>query len=106
MSAPQVSALASTVSESLRDPYRFPGSRDFDQYDAGEAGDYLLPAPDPKRRLPYLLAAADRRRLDLHAALTVAGIAPRPGDAGAIEVLCTLDDVTVLTLLRWISSPG
>lgn len=49
------------------------------------------------------LAPADRRRLELHAALTTAGIAPLPGDLDAVEALCTLDDTTHQVLRRWLS---
>ncbi|MFJ8163496.1 hypothetical protein ACIRBY_21585 [Streptomyces sp. NPDC096136] len=44
-----------------------------------------------------------RRRLDLHACLTVAGIPPRAGDLHAIEVLSLVDDTTHAALLRWIT---
>ncbi|MER6672779.1 hypothetical protein [Streptomyces sp. NPDC000983] len=93
------------------DPYRFPAARmsedllepaptafGGDQYD----GDYLLPAPDPASRLSIPLEPADRRRLELHAALTTAGIAPMPGDLDAIAVLSRLDDTTHAALQRWI----
>ncbi|MFC5805165.1 hypothetical protein [Streptomyces formicae] len=67
------------------------------------AGDFLLPAPDPDARLSVPLSASDRRRLELHAALTTAGIAPLPGDLAAIDALCVLDDTTNATVQRWIS---
>jgi hypothetical protein len=94
------------------DPYRFPGAPDGDTAfgdhlppapDGTVLGDYLLPAPHTDRRLPLPLEPADRRRLDLHAALTTAGIAPLPGDLAAIEALCALDDTTNATLQRWIA---
>jgi hypothetical protein len=109
-----------TAPQSQIDPYRFPGARDFDEEpdfelprDRGhdgtrtpapdEAGDYLLAAPDPRsRRLPFVPAAADRRRLELHAALTAAGIPPLPGDTDAIQNICALDDATVTAVRRWV----
>ncbi|MGW7467873.1 hypothetical protein ACWGJT_25195 [Streptomyces xantholiticus] len=88
------------------DPYRFPGATAVDDRPrptVPEPVDYLLAAPDPDRRVPVPLEPADRRRLDLHAALTTAGIAPLPGDLAAIEALCTLDDTTHAALQRWIT---
>lgn len=100
------------------DPYRFPAvfaddlSGEFAGELSGEPGNALdlsgfgadaLPAPAPDSRLPFPLEPADRRRLELHAALTTAGIAPRPGDLDAIEALCALDDTTHLALQRWIN---
>ncbi|KIF04353.1 hypothetical protein PL81_19185 [Streptomyces sp. RSD-27] len=83
------------------DPYRFPGLRGLPS--EGEAGARLpptplsapLPAPDTAERR--------RRRLDLHACLTVAGIPPRAGDLHAIEVLSLLDDTTYAALRRWLT---
>ncbi|MEV6398988.1 hypothetical protein AB0M39_30115 [Streptomyces sp. NPDC051907] len=95
----QVSALPLTQPRKPIDSYRFPGAWGFD-----EPEDYLLPAPDPRQRLPFALPAEDRRRLDLHAVLTTAGIAPMPGDAKAIAVLSALDDATVSAVLRWVDS--
>ncbi|MFI8963045.1 hypothetical protein ACIGO8_13070 [Streptomyces sp. NPDC053493] len=91
------------------DPYRFPAASVVGESEGastvcGEAGDYFQSAPTaPASRLSALLEPADRRRLELHAALTTAGIAPLPGDLDAIETLCTLDDATHAVLRRWIS---
>ncbi|MGW7452670.1 hypothetical protein [Streptomyces sp. NPDC054787] len=41
--------------------------------------------------------------MDLHAALTSAGIAPLPGDLEAIHTLASLDDTTNAALVRWIT---
>ncbi|WP_338674931.1 hypothetical protein V1460_19520 [Streptomyces sp. SCSIO 30461] len=92
------------------DLYRFPGT-DFigglgdgsGAYTGTYTGDFFLPPPEPEQRLPFPLNPADSRRLDLHAALTSAGIAPLPGDLEAIEALCLLDDTTNATLRRWIT---
>ncbi|OKK22923.1 hypothetical protein AMK16_01960 [Streptomyces sp. CB00455] len=62
------------------------------------------PAPDASQRLASPLTPWDRRRLDLHAALTTAGIAPRPGDLAAIDALSVLDDTTHAVLTRWITA--
>ncbi|MET9515651.1 hypothetical protein [Streptomyces sp. NPDC002994] len=96
MSSTQVPAIPFKTPRWARDPYRFHGPEDFDQLDA---------APDPEQRLPFVLAASDKRRLDLYAALTTTGIAPLPGDLEAIDVLSKLDDTTIRTVLRWITSP-
>ncbi|MBC2905743.1 hypothetical protein [Streptomyces cupreus] len=92
------------------DPYRFPAARIDDQPEqtptplgVTDLGDYVLPAPDPASRLSLSLEPADRRRLELHAALTTAAIAPLPGDLDAIEALCQLDDTTNAALRRWIN---
>jgi hypothetical protein len=88
------------------DPYRFPGATALDDrpqpsaLSGTDTADYLLAAPDP---VDTLLEPADRRRLDLHAALTTAGIAPLPGDLAAIDALCALDDTTHTALQRWIT---
>lgn len=66
---------------------------------------YRFPAT-PVQRIPYVIAASDRHRLDLHAALTTKGIAPRPGDLEAISALCTLDEATLTTVVRWITGRG
>ncbi|MER7521065.1 hypothetical protein [Streptomyces sp. NPDC126499] len=94
------------------DPYRFPAAfvDDLPARPAAPRGvtefgehDHLLPAPDPASRLADPLDPADRRRLELHATLTAAGIAPLPGDLDAIEALCRLDDTTHVALRRWIA---
>ncbi|MET9377836.1 hypothetical protein ACFYV5_27795 [Streptomyces sp. NPDC003035] len=98
------------------DPYRFPAvfiddlaeerpteARTHITHGFMEPEDYPLPAPVPGTRLSVVLEPADRRRLELHAALTTAGIAPLPGDLDAIEALCTLDDFTHIALQRWIA---
>lgn len=106
MSVEPLLTLSSALSEGGIDPYRFPGTRDADRFRAVApmGDDDLLPPPDPKRRLPIPLAAHDKRRLELHVALTTAGVAPLPGDLDAIKILCGLDDGTVETVLRWITS--
>ncbi|WP_055600281.1 hypothetical protein [Streptomyces aureus] len=95
------------------DPYRFPAVYVEDR--AGETSaafglmdydDCLEPEPTPSSSLSDRLQPVDRRRLELHAALTTAGIAPLPGDLDAIEVLCTLDDTTHSALRRWLGWSG
>ncbi|MEU2548524.1 hypothetical protein ABZ618_24300 [Streptomyces roseolus] len=92
------------------DPYRFPAALVDDLPEpaptaccAMEPGTVSPPVPDPASRPFSPLEPADHRRLELHAALTTAGIAPRPGDLDAIEALCRLDDTTHAALRRWIS---
>ncbi|MCQ9130882.1 hypothetical protein [Streptomyces hilarionis] len=64
----------------------------------------LWPAPDPSRRLPSAMAPADRRRLELHAALIRAGVAPAAGDLHAVEALSVLDDTVNDAVRRWIDT--
>ncbi|MFF9018089.1 hypothetical protein ACF09C_34670 [Streptomyces sp. NPDC014870] len=86
------------------DPYRFPAAYLADLPEEPPAAHGApLPPPAPAARLSVPLEPTDRRRLDLHAALTTAGIAPLPGDLAAIEALCRLDDATHLALQRWIT---
>ncbi|MDX3567760.1 hypothetical protein PV648_00100 [Streptomyces sp. ID05-47C] len=61
-------------------------------------------APDSGPRPPRAMAAADRRRLELHAALVRAGLAPAPGDLHAVEALSTLDDTVNDAVRRWIGA--
>ncbi|MGA5193543.1 hypothetical protein [Streptomyces exfoliatus] len=91
------------------DPYRFPAALVDDLADQTptvcgvlEPGDDLVPPAEPTGRPSDRLEPADRRRLELHAALTTAGIAPLPGDMDAIEALCRLGDTTHVALRRWI----
>jgi hypothetical protein len=49
------------------------------------------------------MSAADRRRLELHAALIRAGVAPASGDLHAVEALSTLDDTVNESVRRWIA---
>lgn len=66
--------------------------------------DPLLPPPDPAQRLDIVvLSAADQRRLDLNAALTVRGIAPRPGDRYAVEAISSLGEAVTDSVLRWVT---
>ncbi|MDQ1051517.1 hypothetical protein [Streptomyces sp. V4I2] len=64
--------------------------------------DYLLPPPNPAHRLGYTLNPRDQRRLALHAALTTAGIPPRPEDRDAIDQLSALPNSINTTLQRWL----
>ncbi|GAA2618235.1 hypothetical protein [Streptomyces vastus] len=70
----------------------------------GGSSDHLLPPPDPAQRLDIVvLSAADQRRLDLYAALTVRGIAPRPGDRYAVDAISSLGDAVTDSVLRWVA---
>ncbi|MFF0477594.1 hypothetical protein [Streptomyces sp. NPDC004284] len=88
------------------DPYRFPAVRIDDHREKPPTAPYddALPAPGSSGRPPVPLTPPDRRRLELHAALTAAGIAPLPGDRDAVEALCTLDDTTHAVLRRWLGN--
>ncbi|GAB7109597.1 hypothetical protein JCM4814A_79120 [Streptomyces phaeofaciens JCM 4814] len=63
---------------------------------------YLLAPPNPDERISYSIDPRDRRRLDLHAALTTAGIPPRPEDRDAIDQLSALPAGINTTLQRWL----
>ncbi|MFC9115549.1 hypothetical protein ACIHBQ_05225 [Streptomyces sp. NPDC052492] len=65
-------------------------------------GDFLLPPPRPADRVGAGIDPRDRRRLDLHAALTAAGIPPRPEDREAIEHLSALSAGINSTIQRWL----
>ncbi|MDT0404961.1 hypothetical protein [Streptomyces edwardsiae] len=65
-------------------------------------GDYLLAPPRPADRLGAAIDPRDRRRLELHAALTAAGIPPRPEDREAIESLSALSGSINSTIQRWL----
>ncbi|RKT05996.1 hypothetical protein BX286_4029 [Streptomyces sp. 3211.6] len=88
------------------DPYRLPGLRGLPHEEEADARlpptPLSAPLPDPALR-PAVPESADRRRLDLHACLTAAGIPPRAGDLHAIEVLTLVDDTTYAALRRWIT---
>ncbi|MGW7132842.1 hypothetical protein ACWGIA_31535 [Streptomyces bobili] len=65
--------------------------------------DYPLAPPDPAQRFELTLDPRDVRRLELHAALTTAGIAPMPGDREAIEQLSRLPQGVQSALHRWLT---
>jgi hypothetical protein len=50
------------------------------------------------------VSTPDRRRLELQAALTAAGVAPRAGDGAAVHKLTQLDDATVDAVIGWIGA--
>ncbi|MDL5205890.1 hypothetical protein [Streptomyces sp. ALI-76-A] len=64
--------------------------------------DYLLPPPNPTQRLTPAIDPRDRRRLDLHAALTAAGVPPHPEDRHAIDQISALPADINDTLQRWL----
>ncbi|MEU0581038.1 hypothetical protein ABZ465_27850 [Streptomyces griseoincarnatus] len=70
--------------------------------DGQPAGDYPLAPPDAPTRVGSPIDPRDRRRLDLHAALTTAGIPPRPEDREAIEHLSALSAGINSTIQRWL----
>ncbi|WP_328778024.1 hypothetical protein OHT68_00995 [Streptomyces canus] len=69
---------------------------------AGQDTDHLLPPPNPAERLSILIDPRDQHRLALHAALTAAGIPPRPEDRDAIDQLSALSPGINTTLQRWL----
>ncbi|MGW2617228.1 hypothetical protein [Streptomyces sp. NPDC001500] len=117
----QCSPTAVTVPELILDPYRCGfdaqtalggteaeeqwGDEDWRVPPQGRAPgeEPPWPAPDPGRRLPSAMTPADRRRLELHAALIRAGVAPATGDLHAVEALSALDDTVNDAVRRWIA---
>lgn len=107
-----------TVRQLDLDPYRFPGAETVApatrEASPHRDTDWQLPAcgeqhpqadwqpSDP--RLTWSLQPSDRRRLDLHAALTTIGIPPLPDDLETIHTLSALDDTTNAVLVRWITT--
>jgi hypothetical protein len=73
-----------------------------DPYACDDAADYLLPPPRPADRIAPGIAPRDRRKLDLHAALTAAGVPPRPEDREAIERLSALPGEVSDSIRRWL----
>ncbi|MFE7096672.1 hypothetical protein [Streptomyces erythrochromogenes] len=81
------------------------------QEQSGGAGLSPLGTADPQAdrqpsgsRPALSLKPWDRRRLDLHAALTAVGVPPLPGDMAAIRTLSALDDTVNAALVRWITA--
>ncbi|MFB6435549.1 hypothetical protein ACFCVY_02015 [Streptomyces sp. NPDC056411] len=82
----------------------------------------LLPPPRPEDRLPFVaptcapplpypavrqqepVSLPDRRRLEIQAALTAAGVAPADGDPAAMAELAGLSEATVRAVLGWIGA--
>ncbi|MFD5657994.1 hypothetical protein [Streptomyces hirsutus] len=75
------------------DPYAFDGSA---------YGDFPIAPPHPPARLDIAIDPRDRRRLELHAALTAAGIPPLPEDREAIDRLSALPGNINDTIQRWL----
>lgn len=60
------------------------------------------PFPEEQRQGP--VAMPDYRRLDLHAALTAAGVAPADGDLAALAEIASLGDTTVGAVIGWLAA--
>lgn len=75
------------------DPYGF---------DGGAYGDFPIAPPHPPARSDVAIDPRDRRRLELHAALTAAGIPPLPEDREAIDRLSALPGNINHTIQRWL----
>ncbi|MDR6980407.1 hypothetical protein J2X68_007147 [Streptomyces sp. 3330] len=73
-----------------------------DQHQHQHQGVDHLPPPNPAERLSLSVAPRDRRRIDLHAALTAAGIPPYPEDRDAIDQLSALSGSVNAALQRWL----
>ncbi|MEU0743556.1 hypothetical protein [Streptomyces sp. NPDC006134] len=65
-------------------------------------GDLPLPSPAPAPYPASGIEPRERRRRDLRAALTAAGVPPRPEDRDAIDRLSALPDSAVTAVLRWL----
>ncbi|MET9887347.1 hypothetical protein ABZZ20_30260 [Streptomyces sp. NPDC006430] len=102
----RASSPAPGVPQAALDPYRFPGMRRFAEDEETSGVDPGAPRLDPlraARRPAGVPSPADRRRLDLHSCLTVAGVPPLAGDLHAIDVLSTVDETTYAAVIRWIT---
>ncbi|MFF3205904.1 hypothetical protein [Streptomyces sp. NPDC002962] len=75
-----------------------------DPADSDQGMDHLMP-PNPAERLELAIGPRDRRRIDLHAALTAAGIPPYPEDRDAIDQLSALSGSVNAALQRWLHHP-
>ncbi|THA74343.1 hypothetical protein [Streptomyces sp. A0592] len=80
-----------------------------EQFDRVTASPLGTPDPQADRqpsdaRPASSLKPWDRRRLELHAALTAVGVPPLPGDMAAIRTLSALDDTVNAALVRWITA--
>ncbi|MEU8684139.1 hypothetical protein [Streptomyces sp. NPDC048611] len=64
--------------------------------------DRPLPRPEEQRQGP--VAMPDRRRLDLQAALTAAGVAPTDGDLAALAEIAALGDTTAGAVINWLGT--
>ncbi|KOU63909.1 hypothetical protein ADK57_20510 [Streptomyces sp. MMG1533] len=94
----------SDAAQAFFDPYAcdVPDSSSREPAPQPEQDDYLLPPPNPAQRLDISVGPRDRRRLDLHAALTTAGVPPQLEDREAIDQLSALPDSINMTIQRWI----
>ncbi|WP_254401563.1 hypothetical protein [Streptomyces sp. AC555_RSS877] len=92
------------AAQAFFDPYSCdqPGTPGWETALQSTEDDFLLPPPNPARRLDIAIGPRDRRRLDLHAALTTAGVPPQFADREAIDQLSALPDSINTTIQRWI----
>ena len=96
-------ALEHHAPQAFVDPYAAdPAEPAWPPAAAGQDMDHLLPPPNPSERLSILIDPRDQHRLALHAALTAAGIPPRPDDRDAIDQLSALPSSINTTLQRWL----
>ncbi|WP_406121211.1 hypothetical protein OIE52_46970 [Streptomyces canus] len=97
-------ALEHHAPQAFVDPYAAdPADPAWPPAAAGQDMDHhLLPPPNPSERLSILIDPRDQHRLALHAALTAAGIPPRPEDRDAIDQLSALPPGINTTLQRWL----
>ncbi|MEU9291666.1 hypothetical protein AB0D57_45415 [Streptomyces sp. NPDC048275] len=97
-------AFESGTPQTFADPYACdpPGSSWWDPAPQPARDDYLLPPPNPTQRMDIVIGPRDRRRLDLHAALTTAGVPPEAEDREAIDQLSALPDSINAAIQRWI----
>jgi hypothetical protein len=96
-------ALEHHTPHTFADPYAAdPAETAWPPAAAGQDMDYMLPPPNPSERLNILIDPRDQHRLALHAALTAAGIPPRPEDRDAIDQLSALPPSINTTLQRWL----
>lgn len=97
-------AFEHSAPRSFVDPYAVHESAPVWPAAAGQHqdADDLLPPPNPAHRISFTIDPRDQRRLDLHAALTTAGIPPHPEDRDAIDQLSALPASINAALQRWL----
>ncbi|MEW1748540.1 hypothetical protein [Streptomyces angustmyceticus] len=82
-----------------------PPPRPEDRLSFEPAQRYGLTAPArPAEQRQGPVAMPDHRRLELHAALTAAGVAPADGDLAALAEIASLGDTTVGAVIGWLAA--
>ncbi|GGX63460.1 hypothetical protein [Streptomyces fructofermentans] len=95
-------SIESGAAQTFFDPYAHHGIALPHEEPVTQSHGGHLPPPDPAQRFNLMVGPRDRRRLDLHAALTSAGVPPQCNDREAIDHLSDLPDSVSDCVQRWI----